>query len=69
MATHTVTTNLKGLKKWAWRKNLNGFFSYGGRELTDAEVRKLVEYGISKGYRTEADIPGEEVEQLLNKKK
>lgn len=43
MPTHTVTANLQGLKRWAWRKNLRGFFSYGGRELSDAEVRKLVE--------------------------
>lgn len=66
MPTHTVTANLQGLKRWAWRKNLRGFFSYGGRELSDAEVRKLVEYGISKGYRTEADIPSEEVDKILN---
>lgn len=45
-----MKTNLKGLKKWAWRKNLRGFFSFGGRSLTDAEVRKVVEYGIAHGY-------------------
>lgn len=63
--THTITVNLKGLKKWAWRKNLRGFFSYGGRELSDTEVRAVVEYGISKGYKTEADIPEEEIDKLL----
>lgn len=60
-----MTTNLAGLKKFAWKKNLKGYFIYGGRELSDAEVRRVVEYGISRGYRTEADIPDEEVEQLL----
>lgn len=65
MTTHTVTTNLKGLRKWAWRKNLAGFFSYDGRELSDAEVRAIVEYGIEKGYETEADIPGTEIDKIL----
>ena len=63
-----MKTNLVGLKKFFWRKNLRGFFVYNGRELSDAEVRRVVEYGISKGYRTEADIPDDEVEELLNKK-
>lgn len=60
-----MTTNLAGLKKLAWKKNLRGYFTYGGRELSDAEVRRVVEYGISKGYRTEVDIPEDEVNQLL----
>lgn len=46
MATHTIKTNLKGLKKWAWRKNLNGFFSVCGKELSDAQVRKMVEWAL-----------------------
>lgn len=61
-----MTTNLAGLKKLAWKKNLRGYFTHGGRELSDAEVRRVVEYGISKGYRTEADIPEDEVERLLD---
>ena len=61
-----MRTNLKGVKKFIWRRNLNGFFVCDGRKLTDSEVRKVVEYGISKGYETEADIPESEVEQLLN---
>ena len=56
---------LQGLKKRVLKKNLRGFFTRNGRELTDAEVRKIVEYGLSKGYRTEIDIPSEEVEQIL----
>ena len=26
-----VHTNLRGLMKWAWRKNLRGFFIFNGR--------------------------------------
>lgn len=62
-----ITTNLEGLKKNWWKKNLSGYFIYNGRGLTDAEVRRVVEYGISKGYRTEADIPEDELEQILSK--
>lgn len=62
-----MTTNLEGLKKFAWKRNLKGFFVLNGRELSDNEVRRVVEYGIAKGYRTEADIPDDEVAQLLDK--
>ena len=66
MATHTVKTSLKGLKKWAWKKNLKGFFSVNGKELSDAQVRTMVEWAISKGYEYDADIPEDEVIELLN---
>lgn len=66
MATHTLRTNLKGLKKWAWRKNLKGFFSVNGKELSDAQVRTMVEWAIGKGYEYDADIPEKEVIELLN---
>jgi tRNA U38,U39,U40 pseudouridine synthase TruA len=68
MATHTVKTNLKGMKKWAWRKNLNGFFSVNGQGLTDAQVRKMVHWAIEKGYEYDADIPVQEITDLLNVK-
>lgn len=63
---HTIKTNLQGLKKWAWRKNLNGFFSVNGKELSDAQVRTMVEWAIMKGYEYDADIPVKEVVELLN---
>ncbi|MDH6308088.1 type II secretory pathway predicted ATPase ExeA [Dysgonomonas sp. PFB1-18] len=66
MATHTLKTNLKGLKRWAWRKNLSGFFIVNGKELTDAQVRTMVEWAINKGYEYDADIPEKEVIELLN---
>lgn len=66
MTTHTIKTNLKGLKRWAWRKNLKGFFSVNGKELSDAQVREMVEWAISKGYEYDADIPEVEVVEFLN---
>ena len=65
MTIHKVSVSLQGIKKFVWRKNLNGFFCVNGRCLTNAEVRKVVEYGIAKGYETNEDIPTEEVIELL----
>lgn len=48
-----------------WRKNLRGFFTLEGKELTDAEVRLLVNYAITKGYEYDADIPNYEERVLL----
>lgn len=47
------------------RKNLTGYFSIGGRDMTNAEIRTMVSYAVAKGYETEADIPSEELAQLL----
>lgn len=66
MTISTLKTNLKGLKKWAWRKNLDGFFSIDGKELSDKQVRTVVEWAIKKGYEYDVDIPGDEVIELLN---
>lgn len=63
---HTIKTNLLGLRKWAWRKDLTGFFTIDGKALTDAQVRIMVEWAISKGYVYDADIPEDEVIKLLN---
>lgn len=63
---HTIKTSLKGLKKYAWRKNLNGFFSVNGKNLTDAQVRSLVDWAISKGYEYDSDIPEGEAVKFLN---
>lgn len=63
---HTIRTNLLGLKKWAWSKDLTGFFSVNEKPLTDTQVRTIVEWAISKGYVYDEDIPGDEVIKLLN---
>ena len=68
MATMTMKTNMIGLMKWIAahpRKNLAGFFSCNGRELTHNEVKLVVDYAVKNGYKTEADIPDEEVAALL----
>lgn len=67
MSEVKVTCNLAGLKRNYWRRNLKGFFCLDdGTELSDAQVRRIVEYGIKNGYRTEADIPIDAIAHLLN---
>lgn len=62
-----VTCNLAGLKRNYWHRNLKGFLCLDdGTELSDAQVRRIVEYGIKNGYRTEADIPKDAIAHLLN---
>ena len=68
MEVHRITTNLKGLKRWAWKKNLEGFFSVDGISLTDKQVREMVDWAIQKGYECDSDIPSDEVVKLLNLK-
>ena len=68
MEVHRITTNLKGLKRWAWKKNLEGFFSVDGIILTDKQVREMVDWAIQKGYECDSDIPFDEVVKLLNLK-
>lgn len=68
--TFKIKTCMCGFKKWMDahpRKNLRGYFSVDGRDMTDAEVRRVVSYAVEKGYETEADIPSEELVQLLQK--
>lgn len=59
---------MRGLKKWIDahpRMNLRGFFTINGRDMTDTEVRRVVSYAVEKGYETEADIPSDELAELL----
>jgi hypothetical protein len=66
--THKIKTSMRGFKKWMDahpRKNLSGYFSLGGRDMTDAEIRRMVTYAVEKGYNTEADIPSEELALLI----
>lgn len=65
MTVHRVAASLQGIRIHLWRKNLNGFFMVNGRYLTDDEVRKVVEYGISKGYETNKEFTDEEIINLL----
>ena len=61
----TLKTNLKGFKRNCWSKNLYGYFTYNGKPMTDAQVRRMVNYGIEHGCRTEADIPEDKFVEIL----
>lgn len=66
-----MDTNLQGLRnsrEWH-RKKLTGYITLEGRDLSDREVRIVVEQGINNGYRTLYQIPDEEAKKWLNVKK
>lgn len=66
--THKIKTSMRGFKQWMDahpRKNLSGYFSFNGRDMTDAEIRRVVTYAVENGYKTDADIPSEELALLL----
>ena len=65
-----VTVNMKGLKKWMKEnpnKNYEGYFDINGKPMTHDQVVLIVYYAIEKGYKTEADIPSEDLEFLFGK--
>lgn len=61
----TLKTNLQGFKRNCWRKNLHGYFTYNGKPMSDAQVRRMVNWGIEHGCRTEADIPEDKFAEIL----
>lgn len=66
--TMKITTNLKGFQRWMNehpRKRTDGFFTFCGKELSHEQVKKMVNYAVEKGYKTEADIPSNEIVNLL----
>lgn len=68
--TCKIRTCMLGFKKWMDdhpRKNLRGYFTVDGRDMTNEEVRRVVSYAVEKGYETEANISSEELNQLLQK--
>ena len=68
--TFKITTCMLGFKKWMDdhpRKNLRGYFTVDGHDMTNEEVRRVVSYAVEKGYETEANISSEELNQLLQK--
>lgn len=44
-------------------------FEHNGQPMSKAEVKKVIEYGISKGYKSTADLSDEEIDKLLNDNK
>ena len=68
MTTMTVKTNMKGFQQWMKRhprKRTDGFFTFRGKELSHEQVKKMVNYAVEKGYETDADIPSDEIVNLL----
>lgn len=63
-----LTTNMRGFQRWMRehpRKRTDGFFTFGGKELSHSQVKAIVDYAVKNGYRTDADIPSEEVARIL----
>jgi hypothetical protein len=40
-------------------------FEHKGQKMTKHQVRKVLEYGIKKGYKTTAELKDEEVDKVL----
>jgi hypothetical protein len=67
--TFKIRTGMREFKQWMEehpRQNLTGFFSLNGRDMTDAEIRRMVSYAVENGYETDADIPSEELARILS---
>jgi ribulose bisphosphate carboxylase small subunit len=41
-------------------------FEHKGKRLTKNEVKKVLEYGLEKGYTTTAELSDDEVDKILN---
>ena len=66
-----MTTNMKGFQRWMKehpKKRVDGYFNLGDREMTHEEIKKMVDYAVLMGYRTEADIPEDELAKVLGLK-
>lgn len=65
-----MKTDMQGFKLYISRnprKRLDGYFIYQGHKLSHEEVIRVVNFAVERGYRTEADIPEEELDKLLKK--
>ena len=40
-------------------------FEHRGQKMSKEQVRKVLKYGIDKGYKTTADLSDEEVDEIL----
>lgn len=58
-----MNANIKGallkLNK-IWR-----LFEHNGKPLSKNQVKKILEYGLLKGYETTKDIPNNEIDEIL----
>jgi len=46
-----------------------GAFTHKGNYLTKEQVKKILEYGLSKGYKTTDELSDDEVDNILKKGK
>jgi len=63
--TMHLRTNLRGIRNNFWDKNLSGWFAIGGRDLTDEEARKMIEYALEHGIEYDSDIDANEIKKHL----
>jgi lipoate-protein ligase A len=43
-------------------------FEHRGKPMTKDQVRKVLKYGLSKGYKTTAELTDEEVDNIIGTK-
>lgn len=60
-----LRTNLIGIRKNFWGKNMAGWFAIGGRELNNAEAHKMIEYALAHGIEYDCDIDADEIKKHL----
>ena len=41
-------------------------FEHKGKRMSKEQVRKVLKYGLSKGYKTTKELTDEEVDKLIN---
>lgn len=41
-------------------------FEHRGQKMTKEQVRKVLKYGIDKGYKTTAELKDDEVDKILS---
>jgi hypothetical protein len=43
-------------------------FEHNGKPMTKNQVRKVLVYGLNKGYKSTSELSDEEVDNILNEK-
>lgn len=41
-------------------------FTHNGQSMSKKEVKTVLEYAVSKGYKSTGDIPNDEIDRILN---
>lgn len=61
-----MNLDLKGYKNNCHNMLMGDLIIHKGRRLTESETRKLVNYGIEKGYRLLSEIPDEVADRICD---